>query len=472
MAMSSDTPSAFRRVTASVRVRSAIAATVVVIIGTAAVSALLIFLLQRALISTVEADAAKRADAVARLVSRSDLTTVRTDLVDNTVESQLAQVIGPAGTVVAGSSTRATAGVLSGLRPRAGSTVSEQRDTLELLRTKDPYLVTVVGVDRGGETYTVVVAASIAPQSESVETLITYLLVLVPLAGVLVGAGTWVVVGRALRPVESIRRRVAAIRSGGRSESVPVPASHDEVARLATTMNDMLRRLEAGERTQRAFVSDASHELRSPIATLSAAIDVAGRAPTAEVWEQTRQVMALEVERMRRLVDDLLLLAKADDMGLRLTDEQVDLDDIVDAEVRRLRAAGTVDVTASIDAARVVGDGRRLSQAVRNLVENATQASRSQVGVGIALDAGDAVLTVDDDGDGVPDSERERIFERFVRLDASRSRDSGGSGLGLAIVREIVVGHGGTVAVGSSPWGGARFVVRLPRDASGDEPEV
>ncbi|MCW2749489.1 MAG: hypothetical protein JWR83_599 [Aeromicrobium sp.] len=460
--------SALRRLTAGVRARSAIAATVVIIVGTIVGSALLLFLLQRTLISTVETNTAARASSIAQLAGTADLATVQKDLTDNTVESQVSQLVDPDGKVVASSSTRASTRVLSPLRPAAGQLVHEQRDTLDFLHTNDSYLVTAEGVDRDGATYTVIVAASIAPQSESVETLITYLMVLVPVAGVLVGVGTWILVGRALRPVEAIRRRVSAIRSGDLSDSVPVPESHDEVARLATTMNEMLRRLEAGERIQRAFVSDASHELRSPIATLSASLEVAGDAPSPDAWVEMREVMSLEVARMKRLVDDLLLLAKADDHGLRSTSEQVDLDDIVDLEIRRLRSSGTAHVVASIDAVRVIGDGQQLSQAVRNLVENAAQASHRRVGVTVTTDGDEAVLTIEDDGPGIPVSQRTRVFERFVRLDSSRSRDSGGSGLGLAIVREIVAGHGGTTVVDDSTWGGARFTVRLPRDTSVD----
>jgi len=468
MSVTRGAPSALRRLTASVRARSAIAATAVIILGTAVAAALLLFLLQRTLISTVESNAAARAHSIAQVAATADLTTVQKDLADNTVESQLAQLVDSEGRVVASSSNRAATGLLSRLRPAAGEVAREKRDTLDFLHTKDPYLVTAEGVDRDGTTYTVIVAESIAPQSDSVETLITYLLVLVPVAGVLVGVGTWILVGRALRPVEAIRRRVSAIRSGGVADSIPVPESHDEVARLATTMNEMLRRLEAGDRIQRAFVSDASHELRSPIATLSASLEVAGDAPNADAWVEMRAVMSLEVDRMRRLVDDLLLLAKADDHGLQMTSEQVDLDDIVDLEIRRLRSSGAVEVVASIEPVRVIGDGLRLSQAIRNLVENAAQASHGRVGVTLATDGDDAVLTVEDDGPGIPVSQRDRVFERFVRLDSSRSRDSGGSGLGLAIVREIVAGHGGTAQADDSDWGGARFTVRLPRDHSVD----
>lgn len=452
-----------RRLAASVRARSTIGATAVVALGGIAGSILVVFLLQRALIDTVETNAATRAEDVATLVESSSTATVQRDLVQNTTESQLVQIIDPRGRIVASSSTRAGRRALTAMRPGVGVVQREQRDTLDFLRTKDPYLITVEGVKTVSGTSTVVVAESIAPQSESVEQLITYLVTLLPIAILLVAAGTWWLVGRALRPVESVRARVAQIHADRLNERVPVPPSHDEVARLASTMNEMLDRLEAGQLTQRSFVSDASHELRSPLAVLRASLDVAGATPTEERWRETREVMRAEVVRMSRLVDDLLLLAKIDDQGLPRVVGEVDLDDLLGEEVRRLRNRGDISVDASIVPTRVVGDRIRLSQAVRNLVENAVGASRGRIAVAVSASGTDALLVVEDDGDGIAVADRVRVFDRFVRLDSSRSRDSGGSGLGLAIVREIIEGHGGTVTVEDSPLGGARLSVRLPQ---------
>jgi signal transduction histidine kinase len=243
---------------------------------------------------------------------------------------------------------------------------------------------------------------------------------------------------------------------------VPVPAANDEIARLAVTMNEMLDRLQAGQDMQRRFVADASHELRSPIASLMAALDVIVADSTGQSGQELHRVMQAETERMRRLVEDLLLLAKADDSGLQLQRADVDLDDLVDNELRRLRAAGGPEVEGDVPPVRVSGDADKLSQVLRNLADNAVQAAHSKVRLTLARHDGTATVQVEDDGDGVPESERDRVFERFVRLDASRDRGSGGSGLGLSIVREVVRGHGGTVEVTESPLGGARFVVSLP----------
>lgn len=453
---------AARRVTASVRVRSTIAATAVILVGSVVGSVLLIVLLQRTLTATVGANADARAAEVARIVTGGNVANLPKDLAENTGGSQVVQVVDAVGNVVASSSVRAADRPLSRLRPRAGKTMRVDKNSLSTLRTRDPYVLTVRGVSVAGRTETIVIASSVAAQNESVETLLTYLTFLVPAGGVLVAIGMWVLVGRSLRPVERIRSRVATIRSGGVGDRVPVPDSHDEIARLAATMNEMLERLDTGQQVQRAFVSDASHELRSPLASLTVSLDVVGDSPSSERWAEARSVMVSEVARMTRLVDDLLLLAKADDFGLSVPPEDVDLDDIVDQEVRRLRAHRRSGVTASITPVRVWGDRGRLAQVMRNLIENAAAAAQNTVHVGLEKVDGEAQITVEDDGIGIPREQRERVFERFVRLDASRSRDSGGSGLGLAIVREIVTSHGGTVTIGDAPAGGARILVRLP----------
>lgn len=445
-----------------VRARSTVFATFVIAIATVMGSILLYTLLQRALVSSAQDVATSRASEVARAIGTVPLSAVRDDLVQNTRENQLIQVIGPDGTVLASSSARAATKSLSTLRPPVGLTVSNQVKTLRFLERGIPFLITARGVDRDGDHDTVVIATSLAAQSESLERLSSYLVAFVPLSILLVAAGTWFLLGRALRPVEHIRIRAARIGADRLAERLPVPPTRDEVARLAMTMNDMLARLEGAQHIQRAFVADASHELRGPLATLDASLEIVASDQTGGAWNDLQDVMRVEVARMERLVDDLLLLAKADDQGLRLRREDVDLDDILLSEVRRLRTNDRVAVEAQITPARVVGDSIRLGQMVRNLVDNAATAAHSRIHLSLSATAAYAQIVVEDDGDGVDESDRDRIFDRFVRLDASRSRNSGGSGLGLAIVREIVRGHGGTVVVGDSGLGGAGFTVTIP----------
>jgi signal transduction histidine kinase len=277
--------------------------------------------------------------------------------------------------------------------------------------------------------------------------------------------------------VERIRERVARIGAARLGERVPVPPTRDEIARLAITMNMMLDRLQSAQSAQRQFVADASHELRSPLATFATGLEVAGADPTGEVWRDLRPVMAAEIDRMSVLVEHLLLLARADDRGLELDVVDVDLDDLLAEEAGRLRASTALRIGGRITPVRVNGDPLRLSQVIRNLADNAVRHASGRVELSLRQEGDEAVLTVEDDGPGVPEDQRERVFDRFVRLDESRARASGGSGLGLAIVREVLAAHGGRVWLDAGPLGGARVVVRLPVPSAagpdvGSEPDT
>nr|WP_228506759.1 HAMP domain-containing sensor histidine kinase [Frigoribacterium sp. VKM Ac-2530] len=298
--------------------------------------------------------------------------------------------------------------------------------------------------------------------------------VAVPVALLVLGVTTWFVVGRALRPVESMRREVAEVTAANLSHRLADPGGGDEVSRLASTLNGMLDRLDASATAQRRFVGDASHELKTPLATIRQHAEVALLHPESIDGRALAGTVLGEEARLTSLVQGLLVLARADEGALGVARRPVDLDDLVLTEAARLRSGSgegvgrgvSVDATA-VGPARVRGDEGLLGQVVRNLVANASRHARSAVAVGLVETAdGRAVLTVDDDGAGVAADDRARIFERFVRLDEARDRDAGGSGLGLAIVAEIVRVHGGSVRVETSPLGGARFVVDLPADAA------
>jgi signal transduction histidine kinase len=447
---------------AGVRARSTWAALFVVAAALAIGAAVLLLLLQRTLITSVADQAESRAFDVAGQVSEEGEVGLAKELIENTRVTQLIQVVNARNKVVASSSPKGAGQPLTQSRPPAGQSVEDEVGGMPLLDDDSPYLIIARGTEFQGARYTVVVASSVETLRDTVTTVTTYLLIGFPLLLGLVGVATWMLVGRALRPVERIRSRVHGIGVGQLADRVPVPAAEDEIARLAVTMNEMLDRLQAGQETQRRFVADASHELRSPIASLMAALDVIVADESGESAPELHQVMEAETQRMRRLVEDLLLLAKADDTGLQIQRTDVDLDDLVGIELRRLRTANGVSAEGVVPPVRVTGDAAKLSQVLRNLADNAVQAAHGKVRFTLAEEAGTATVTVEDDGDGIPAEERSRVFERFVRLDASRARGSGGSGLGLAIVREVVRGHGGTVEVTDSPLGGARFVVRLP----------
>jgi signal transduction histidine kinase len=244
---------------------------------------------------------------------------------------------------------------------------------------------------------------------------------------------------------------------------VAEPTSGDEVARLAHTMNAMLNRLDGAAERQRQFVSDASHELRSPLATIRTKVEVADLHPEGADWEAVGHTVLTEIDRLDDLVGDLLQMARLDETGGTLaTRHDVDLDEVAGAEVNRLRGLEVAVDDSGVSAARVQGDGAALGRLVRNLADNAARHASSRVGIRVGIEGGEAVLRVDDDGPGVPVADRERVFERFTRLDESPVRGAGGGGLGLALVRAVALAHGGTVRVVDSPLGGARFEARLP----------
>ena len=448
---------------ASVRSRSTAAAVVVVAAAMVLGAAVLLLLLQRALIATVSDAADGRAADVASQLSQEGVSTLGADLVESTRASQIIQVLDSSGAIVAASSARADTTPLTKLRPPPGVVERAEVGDMPLIDDDHDVLIVARGVEYHGQTYTVVVSSSVAAQRKSVATVAQYLAVGFPALLIVVALAGWMLAGHALRPVERIRSRVQGIESKDLSERVPVPQTDDEIARLASTMNEMLDRLETGQEIQRSFVADASHELRSPLATVAAGLDVIEPAARGQAWHDLHQLMKGEAERMRRLVENLLLLAKADDAALPMQRAEVDLDDLMDTEVLRLRAGnGDLKVISDVQPVRVIGDPLRLSQLIRNLVDNAARAAHSTVRLSTARQNGSAIVTIEDDGDGIPEEDRLRVFERFVRLDTSRSRSSGGSGLGLSIVQEIINAHDGTVILSAAAGGGTTATVTLP----------
>ncbi|XVQ11753.1 ATP-binding protein [Spirillospora sp. CA-255316] len=320
----------------------------------------------------------------------------------------------------------------------------------------------------GGAALTVRAGADLSADREAVGTVARAMLFGLPALLAVVAAVTWLVTRRALRPVEAIRAEMAAITSSGDlTRRVPEPGSRDEVADLAVTTNATLAALEGSVARQRGFVADASHELRSPIASLRTQLEVAAAHP--ELLDLDGLVD--DVVRLQHLAADLLLLARLD-AGDRPSPAErarpVELADLVHeeaarrsgrpgAEGRRVRVE--TDVRASPTSP---GPEGRLARVLGNLLDNAERHAAGVVLLTLDEEGGAAVLRVADDGPGVPPADRERVFERFVRLDDARARDEGGAGLGLAIARDLVRAQGGTLAVGEAPAGGALFEVRLP----------
>ncbi len=311
---------------------------------------------------------------------------------------------------------------------------------------------------RDDTTVTVYAGAPLTASEGAARTALTSMLIGLPALVLVVGGVTWLATQRALRPVEGIRQEMAAITaSEDLSRRVPVPDTHDEIARLAKTTNETLSALESSVERQRRFVADASHELRSPIASLRTQLEVAAAHP--ELLDIDGAVE--DTVRLQALAADLLLLARLD-AGERPAESRVDLAALATEELSQ-RTGDRIPVRTHIAQGVVVAGSRgQLARVLGNLVDNAQRHARSRIAVSLEADAGQAVLTVGDDGEGVPEGERTRIFERFVRLDDARTRDEGGAGLGLAIARDVVERHGGRLSVGDSPDGGALFEMRLP----------
>ena len=436
----------------TVRTRTVAGAVVVVGVALILASIVMILFLRSSLTDDVRIGAFQEARRVADQIE--DGIRVERIPVSND-DDEFLQVLGPDGLVRASENMEDGGPVI---RMPPGKSVS-----IEVPFDDDPFLAVAVGANAPAGTFTVVVGRTLDNVVESSAAVLRLLSVGVPILMVLVGLITWRVTGRALAPVEAIRSEVEAITSEVLHRRVPVSASKDEIARLAATMNGMLDRLEQGQARERRFVSDASHELRSPVATIRQHLEVAlAHHDSTSVRELAQQVLVENI-RLQRLVEDLLLLARTDEdpAERRIA---VDLDDVVFVEVERLKDVTTKTVDLSeVSAGRVLGDERRLSSLVRNLLENAVRHATALICVSLKEIGDNTVLTVDDDGPGIPEAERERVFERFVRLDDARDRDSGGSGLGLAIVAEVAALLGGRARVVDAPAGGARFEIRLPR---------
>lgn len=289
------------------------------------------------------------------------------------------------------------------------------------------------------------------------------LLIAVPLVVAFVAALAWWLTGRSLRPVDRMRREVDEITSSDLGRRVSEPPATDEIGQLATTMNQMLTRLEQAKRSQDQFVSDAAHELRTPLASIAAQLDVDETHPANADRVATARNVRGEVTRLQTLIDGLLVSARHADTPTPIPSTLVDLDVVAAQAANRVTRPDHVALDqSSIGIGTVRGDEQSLARLVDNLLANAYRHATSSAVLATGTDEAGVWLTVDDDGTGVAVDDRERVFERFVRLDEARTRDAGGSGLGLALARETADQHGGSLRCVASRLGGARFELRLP----------
>lgn len=426
--------------TGTVRFRVTAWASAVLVVVLIATSILLVTVVRRDLVRGVDAELGRALDAVEMAIDDQEL--LAAELAARPDDEWLVQVIED-GAVVAASAA------VEGLAPVATSPATVDRPFDLNVPLDDPaYRVVIREVgDRR-----IIVGRSLDEVRDGIGVVSGALVVGVPVLTLGLAVLVWTLVGRTLRPVEEIRAGVADLGGGeDLHRRVPEPDTNDEIARLAATMNEMLARLEASTERQRTFVADASHELRIPLTRLRTVLEVDGEGADAAG-------LLTDVEELQDLVDDLLFLARADARALPPRRTLVDLDDLVRREVHRF---DNPSVVTELEPVMVEGDVNELSRAVRNVLDNALRHAAEQVRVELRHHDGQAVLSIADDGAGIPAELRSRVFERFTRLDEARTADRGGAGLGLAIVKSVVDRHGGTIDVDDAAPG-ARFTMRLP----------
>lgn len=442
-----------------VRGRTTLAATLAMGLLALSMAGALLWLLQRGLVAGVDSEAGRQAAGVRELLVSGRLGTQVPSASD---EEALVQVLDQAGNVLAATDNVAGEAAMSRQPITAGAEDVRTLSGLPIGQNTERFRLLVRGVDTPQGPRRIVVALSLVQTDRAVQVAAGLVAGLVPIALLLTAAGTWLAVGQALAPVERIRAAVAGIAGNDVTNRVPVPAAADEVRRLAETMNELLERVQATHLRQRRFVADASHELRSPLTAMGAALEVALPRHDLALWEQTGAELLTEHARTLALVEDLLLLARLDGQVPPVRTE-VDLEDLVHEQAKRLRGVPGVQVrTAPLPAVRVSGDPAQLARVLRNLTDNAARHAAGMVRLSLSIRGDEAVVQVGDDGPGIAPADAERVFDRFSRLDAARDRDTGGTGLGLAISRGIAQSHGGTLRVLPEPPPGAVLELRLP----------
>jgi signal transduction histidine kinase len=451
------------RLPGSVRNQTTVVAAGVVSVALILAAFGLVGLLRHRLIDAERVAARVRADDVVALA--------RTGTLPNPLsfpgeDSGATQVLDAKGKVIAATENIEDDSPLSTLRPDVGDHESVIMTGLPM-EEDDRYLIVATTAVVGGKRVTVQAAASLESADDTLATLTRTLLWGVPALILLVAATTRLLVGLALRPVGAITDEVADITQADLHRRVPEPGSSDEIARLAITMNEMLARLEASSARQQRFVADASHEMRSPLASSRAVLEVAALHPgSVDNLLAAIGDSLIDHQRLETLVADLLTLARLDGSETRKRRVPTDLEALTRTVVDR-RVEPDVTFACTGPAIALV-DGAQIDRVLTNLLDNAARHRRSRTDVTVGRGDTTVDITVDDDGPGVPEPERNRVFEPFTRLDAARTADQG-TGLGLAIVAEIVGDLDGKVRLVDSPLGGARFVVSLPSAVVGPD---
>jgi signal transduction histidine kinase len=454
----------------SVRIRVTALATVVVALAIGIAGFALVHTVEDRLVKQVRETSQARIDEVARQLESG---IAPSSVTASGVGGGLVEVVNGQGEVLGGSPSFGGSTPLrfitNGLDPgtSGGVQVSVPGPGVAGARALIPLDVRYQTVATSAGPVTVIAASPLDGVRDSINTLKQSLLLGLPFVVILVAIVAWLIVGRALRPVEAIRAEVEEISESSMHRRVPETGAGDEVDRLACTMNAMLDRLETSSVRQRQFVADASHELRSPIAAIRTQLEVAlhTSATSPNRWNDVATSVLLEEQRLEGVVTDLLLLAAIDERP-RDTDGAAVPVDVREAAWSQVIRARRVPVTMCDGESAFVAIRRDLlDRVLANLVDNAARHARTGVEIAVAGIDDRVRLTVDDDGPGIPQADRFRVFERFARLDDARHRDGGGAGLGLALVKAIVEREDGRVWVETAPMGGARLVVEFPQPA-------
>ncbi|MDP3984004.1 MAG: ATP-binding protein [Acidimicrobiia bacterium] len=456
-----------RRRHGGVRLAATIVATLVVTAALTVGAVVLVTMIRSELTQTVETTIVTRAQDLAQLARTGSPPSLIP-----TSRGVSAQIVGGDGRVLASTGEIEGQVPITGIEAAPGEMViitltkidqgDDDQDGEGEADDDGPYLTAITGVD-GAMPIRVIVAASLAGVDDATAALVPLLVGGIPLLALVVAATTWLLAGRTLRPVRAMTAEADRITVSDLGRRIPLAAPDDEIRRLGETLNLMLDRLERSVARQRRFVADASHELKSPVASLLTMAEVASQHPERVSGTRFAIDVGIEARRLSLLVDDLLTLARSDEDAFTLEPVAFDLAMLVTEETVHL-AASQIEVNlGGAKSLAVVADRRRMAQVVRNLVDNAARHAHSRIWVEVGHVDGEVELVVADDGPGIPEADRVRVFERFVRLDDSRSRTHGGTGLGLAVAQAIVHAHGGIIGIIDDPrYPGAVVRIRLP----------
>ena len=440
------------------RVRIA-AVSMLVVAGAMAFGAIaLVGLLRSNLSSTATSAASVRARDIAALAADGSLPET---LALPGEEAALVQVIDQSGTVIAATRNIKGDPAISNLVPtEAAPIITTIRPSL-LGERISLRLVAVRATSPSGPL-SVYAAESLEGFDEVTRKVAIVLFASVPVLAAGVGALAWWAVGRSLRPVDNITRTLADITATDLHRRVDEPARSDEIGHLANVVNQTLARLETAVDRQLRFVADASHELRGPLSSLRADVEISLLHPERTEWRPVAEDLLTDIDRLQYLTEDLLLLARLD-RPITSPNEPVQLAPLLADVIASVRRPGIdIDCRLASETTVITGNAAQLHHMLRNVVHNAEAHALSRVSIKASLDAGWVQITVADDGAGIEPEHRARVFERFVRLDDARTRTTGGTGLGLAIVRDVVIWHGGTVAIHETDPHGATFSIKLP----------